>query len=78
DDEILKSMRRGHDVRCLIDSAKKVNERGIELCLHILTGYPGEGKTQLDKTIGVVNDVHPDSLKIHNLNIVSGTQLYED
>ncbi|MBP5757638.1 MAG: TIGR01212 family radical SAM protein, partial [Spirochaetales bacterium] len=70
--------RRGHDVRCLIDSAKKVKERGLELCLHILTGYPGEGKAQLDKTIDVINRIHPDSLKIHNLNIVSGTRLYED
>ncbi len=78
DDEILKSMRRGHDVQCLIDSANKVKDHGIELCLHILTGYPGEGKTQLDKTIDVINRIHPDSLKIHNLNIVSGTHLYEE
>lgn len=78
DDEILKEMRRGHDVRCLTEAAKKVKDHGIELCLHILTGYPGERKTQLDKTIEVVNEVHPDSLKIHNLNIVSGTRLYDD
>jgi len=78
DDEILKNMRRGHDVRCLKEAASKVKAHGIELCLHILTGYPGEGKEQLDKTIAVVNEVHPDSLKIHNLNIVSGTRLYDD
>ena len=78
DDEILKRMNRGHDVKCLVEAARAVKARGIELCLHVLTGYPGEGKAQLDRTIEVVNTVHPDSLKIHNLNIVAGTALYDD
>ncbi len=78
DDRLLKAMNRGHDVSCFIRSAKAVKERGISLCVHVLTGYPGEGKAELDRTIGVLREVHPDSLKIHNLNVVAGTRLYED
>ena len=76
-DEILSAMNRGHDVQCFIDSARAVKESGLELCVHILTGFPGEGVEELDKTIEIINLVHPDAIKIHNLNVAAGTQLYD-
>ncbi len=76
-DEILRSMNRGHDVACFIEAAEMVKTHGIELCVHVLTGFPGEGRAELDQTIEVINRVHPDALKIHNLNIAAGTVLYE-
>lgn len=78
DDEILKSMGRGHDVKCFLQAANAVKDHGIDLCVHVLVGYPKEGKTQLDKTIEVINKVHPNSIKIHNLNIVAGTRLFDE
>ena len=76
-DGILRSMKRGHDVSCFIRAAEKVKAEGLSLCVHILTGFPGEGQAELDGTIGVINAVHPDALKIHNLNIAAGTELYD-
>ena len=76
--EILKAMKRGHDVKCFKDACKKVKEHNLELCVHILTGFPGEGLEELNKTIEVINEVHPNAIKIHNLNIASGTVLYND
>lgn len=76
DDKILAAMNRGHDVKCLINAALKTKSFGLELCLHILTGFPGESYKELDKTIEVINTVNPDSIKIHNLNIAGGTELY--
>ena len=76
-DEILKAMKRGHDVRCFVEAARKVKDRGLELCVHILTGFPGEGQKELDKTIEVIKCVHPDAIKIHNLNVAAGTELYD-
>lgn len=78
DDEILLSMGRGHDVKCFLDAARAVKDHGIDLCVHVLVGYPGERKAQLDKTIDVICTVHPDSIKIHNLNIVAGTRLFDE
>jgi len=76
DERILESMRRGHDVKCFVKAAREVKARGIGLCVHVLTGFPGEGKAELDRTVEVIRDVHPDSLKIHNLNIAAGTPLF--
>ena len=76
-DDILAEMNRGHDVKCFIEAAKAVKQSGLELCVHILTGFPGEGIEQLDRTIEVINFVHPDAIKIHNLNVAAGTGLYE-
>lgn len=76
-DRILKAMRRAHDVKSFLDAAKIVKNAGLELCVHVLTGFPGEGKAELDDTIKVINAVHPNAVKIHNLNIASGTPLFE-
>ena len=76
-DRILKDMQRGHDTACFIEAATKVKQHKLELCVHILTGFPGEGKTELDQTINVINQIHPNAIKIHNLNICSGTVLYQ-
>ena len=77
DDRILQAMNRGHDVDCFIRAAEAVKRHGLELCVHVLTGFPGEGKEELDRTVGVINTVCPDALKIHNLNVAAGTDLYD-
>lgn len=77
DDEILRAMNRGHDVRRLVTSALLAKSYGLEVCLHILTGFPGEDYERLQKTVDVINEVEPTSIKIHNLNIASSTALYE-
>ena len=75
--DILLAMKRGHDVDCFIRAAREVKDHGLELCIHILTGFPGEGRRELDMTIDVINRVKPDALKIHNLNVAAGTGLYD-
>lgn len=77
DEEILKSMNRGHSVDCFIQACNLVKKYNLELCVHVLLGFPGEGQEQLDRTIEVIRKVHPDAIKIHNLNITAGTKLYE-
>lgn len=77
DDRILKAMRRGHDVESFVKAASLVKEAGLELCVHVLTGFPGEGRAELERTITVINSVHPQAIKIHNLNIASGTPLFD-
>ncbi len=77
-DELLRRMNRGHDVACFLEAASRVKAHGIELCIHVLTGFPGEGRKELDQTISVINRVHPDAVKLHNLNVAAGTRLYEE
>lgn len=75
--DILRAMKRGHDVDCFIRAARAVKDHGLELCVHVLTGFPGEGLRELDMTVDVINSVRPDALKIHNLNVAAGTELYD-
>lgn len=77
DDEILKAMKRGHSVECFVKACELVKKYNLELCVHVLLGFPGEDQVQLDRTIDVINNVHPNAVKIHNLNITAGTELYE-
>lgn len=77
-DKILKAMNRGHSVQKLLDSAKLIQDADINLGLHILTGFPGEGPDELEQTVKAINAVHPNNIKIHNLNIASGTGLYHN
>lgn len=77
-DKILRKMNRGHDVKCFKNACKKVKEHNLELCVHVLTGFPGEGRAELNETINVINEVNPNAIKIHNLNIASGTALYDE
>ncbi|MCF0237786.1 MAG: TIGR01212 family radical SAM protein [Sphaerochaetaceae bacterium] len=76
DDEILKAMNRGHDVQCFLDTCKLVSSCGLKLCVHVLFGFPNEGEKEIQKTLDVINTVHPNAIKIHNLNIPAGTKLY--
>lgn len=76
-DRILKAMHRGHGVQCFKDACAAVKAHGLGLCVHVLTGFPGEGMAELDETIAVLNEVKPNAMKIHNLNIASGTALYD-
>lgn len=76
-DRILSAMHRGHDVQSFKDACAAVKSHGLGLCVHVLTGFPGEGVVELDETIEVLNSVEPDAIKIHNLNIASGTSLYD-
>lgn len=77
DDNILRAMGRGHSVRQFTDAASVVKKYNLPLCVHILIGFPGEGPEELERTINVINEVHPQAIKIHNLNICAGTRLYD-
>ena len=77
-DRILKLMNRGHDVNTYMTYAEKVKNYGLSLCTHIMIGFPTESKKDLDLTIDAINNSQPDFIKIHNLNIVKDTILYQD
>jgi len=77
-DRILTLMKRGHDVACYMESAKRIKAKGLKLCTHIIIGYPSETKEDLDLTIKAINDSGTDALKIHNLHITSQSALYNE
>lgn len=76
-DKILKLMNRGCTADQYLDSAKRVHQRGLKLSSHVIIGFPGETKEDLDQTIRLVNEAPLTAIKIHNTHFTAQTQLLD-
>ena len=65
-DRILKAMRRNYTAEDFIDRVAKLRKEinGLSLETDIIVGFPGEAKTDLEATIGLMNCVKPDVTNI--------------
>jgi radical SAM protein (TIGR01212 family) len=75
DDAILRRINRGHDVAEYLRAVERVSGRGIELCTHLIYGFPGETADGFLKTADLVASLPINSLKVHQLHAVKGTRL---
>lgn len=76
-DKTLTAIRRGHSYADFLRAFGWLKERKIKTAVHLIFGLPGEGKPELDKTIDEINRLHPDAVKIHNLQIPVGTPMFD-
>ena len=74
-DETLKYIKRGHDVKCFCEAVKKLKERNIFVVAHIINGLPYETEEDMLNTIKLLNDLKIDGVKIHMLYIAKDTEL---
>ena len=77
DDAILNWMNRGHSLAEYLKAVERVAGRGIDICTHLIYGFPGETRTSFLKTADLIAGLPIDSLKIHQLHAVRGTRLAE-
>ena len=70
-----KLINRCHDLDCFTNMVKKLQERKIEVVVHIINGLPYESKEMMIDTVKYLNDLNIDGIKIHMLNIVKDTAL---
>lgn len=77
DDGILAWMNRGHDLAEYLKAVERVAGRGIEICTHLIYGFPGETRSSFLKTADLISGLPVDSLKLHQLHAVRGTRLAE-
>jgi hypothetical protein len=78
DDEILSRINRGHTFEEYLASAKLLQGRGIDICTHLIYGFPGESRESFLKTAELIADLGINSLKLHQLHAVKGTQLADE
>ena len=52
-----------------------LTERGINVCVHIINGLPGEDREMMLETAKTVGAIHPHAVKIHLLHILKDTPL---
>ena len=61
----------------LYKETKKLKERNIRVCVHLINGLPGETFEMMVETAKVVGSLKPDAVKIHLLHIMQGTVMHK-
>lgn len=77
DPAILKWMNRGHTLAEYLKAVDRVAGHGIDICTHLIYGFPGETRESFVKTADLMAGLPVDSIKIHQLHVVQGTRLAE-
>lgn len=77
DDAVLERINRGHTLDDYLKAVERIAGRGIEICTHLIYGFPGETREGFLKTADLLASLPVDSLKIHQLQAVEGTRLAE-
>lgn len=77
DDAILRQIGRGHTLDEYLEAVGRIEGRGIELCTHLIYGFPGETRVGFLRTAGLMAELPVNSVKIHQLQAIRGTKLAE-
>jgi len=77
DDAILARINRGHSLDDYLAAVDRIQGRGIDLCTHLIYGFPGETLTGFLATADLMNRLPVQSVKLHQLHAVAGTRLAE-
>jgi elongator complex protein 3 len=80
-DDVLKKIKRGHDLQTCKNAIKDLKNAGFKVDLHIMLGLPGSTKksdTEMFKILFEDPDLRPDGLKIYPCAVLKGSQLYKD
>ena len=77
DDVILTRINRGHTLKDFVATVNRASGRNFDICAHLIYGFPGEGAEDFLKTAELMADLHINSLKLHQLHAVAGTELAE-
>jgi hypothetical protein len=74
-DETLLRINRGHSYRCWLDAVERTRNRGIQLCTHLILGFPWESREQMLAMAEAISDLGIDFLKLHHLHVVRQTAM---
>lgn len=77
-DQTGKRINRCHTYKEFLDGYEMLSSRGINVCVHVINGLPGETKEMMIETIKEVAKLRPHSVKIHLLHIIRGTRIHKE
>jgi hypothetical protein len=76
DDEQLLFLSRGHDSASSLKAIRKLKTvSGVNLCVHLMFGLPGETDQQIRETAEILSAHGVDGVKLHNLHVLRNTPL---
>lgn len=73
----LRLINRGHTVGDFTLAVERIRQRGFKVCAHIILGLPGEQYEHFRYTAAYLARLHPEAVKIHNLHVPMGTDVYK-
>lgn len=74
-EKTLNLINRGHDLKSFESMVKKLQQRKINVVVHIINGLPYETKEDMINTAKYLNSLNIDGIKIHMLYILKNTKL---
>jgi radical SAM protein (TIGR01212 family) len=74
-DRTLRAMNRGHTVSDFIECIQRIQGKRIFIGTHMILGLPGETREEILEGAHVIGAMDIDFLKLHQLQIVSGSPL---
>jgi uncharacterized protein len=77
DDAILSRINRGHTVDDFIVAVSRAAGRNFDICAHLIHGFTGESSVDFLKAAELMAGLPIDSIKLHQLHAVKGTELAE-
>lgn len=76
-DKTLQFINRGHNFQQFVDALNLLTGRGLNICVHIIIGLPGEDDKDVLTTAQTLAAMPVNGIKIHSLLALEGTVLGE-
>ena len=73
-----EKINRCHTYEEFLYGYNKLKERGINICVHLIDGLPGENKEMMIESARRVGELFPHCVKLHLLHILEGTVLAKE
>ena len=74
-DKTLQLINRGHDAGQFLDAVSALKGSGVNICVHIIIGLPGEEDKDVYETAKAIARLPVNGIKIHSLLALDGTVL---
>jgi radical SAM protein (TIGR01212 family) len=74
-DKTLQFINRGHNYQQFLDSVHTLARRGLNICVHIIIGLPGESDEDVRSTARALAALPVNGIKIHSLLALDGTPM---
>lgn len=74
-DRTLALIHRGHDFKTFLNAIERTRNRGIQICVHVILGLPGETPEMMMETIDAVSQMGVQGIKFHSLHVLRETPL---
>ena len=56
-----------------LDCYNRLSDKGINTCIHLINGLPGENREMMLESVEKVAELRPHSVKLHMLHVIRGT-----